>query len=155
VPPARPRQPSAPAPGQPVVEDPLVRTWEEELADRISSLRNWVALLGVLAVVALGVAVYALIKAEEEDTDGTRARVSQNEFNNLRSRVNDLEENSTSDTSVSQLKSDVSDLSDEVDKLSSANSDADAVSGADFQTLKTQVDQLSQQVEDLQAQPTQ
>jgi hypothetical protein len=40
--------------------------WREEMLDRLSSLRTAVVLLGVLAVAALGVALYALLTQEEE-----------------------------------------------------------------------------------------
>ena len=72
VPPARPREAREPVAREPVVREPVardphVRTWEEELADRISSVRNWLAVVGVIAVAALGISIYAALEANKDD----------------------------------------------------------------------------------------
>jgi polyhydroxyalkanoate synthesis regulator phasin len=151
VPPARPRQPKAGGAGAvPPTSQPHVRTWEEELADRIASLKSWVVMLGILSIAALGVAAYAAVAANDNSSSDTG--VTKSQIRELESRISDLEDNSTSDATISQLKSDVSDLSEQVNKLQSESSGSDSVSPSDFQTLQQQVSDLSQQVADLQDQ---
>jgi polyhydroxyalkanoate synthesis regulator phasin len=155
VPPARPRQPSPPAGGgSQLPPESHIRTWEEELADRISSLKNWVVMLAIISVAAIGVAVYAVVVANNADTS-SGSKVTQSQIDDIESKISELQDSSASDEAITQLKSEVSDLSDEVDKLQSADSGTDAVSAQDFSDLQQQVSDLSQQVADLQGQPTQ
>ena len=52
----------------PAPEDPL---WREEVLDSLRSLRTAVALLGVLALVAVGVAVWALLSSDDDGGGGS------------------------------------------------------------------------------------
>lgn len=153
VPPARPRQRTA-AGGSALPPEPHIRTWEEELADRISSLKNWVVMLAIISLVAIGAAVYAVVVANDAGSS-SGSKVTQSQIDDLESKISDIEDNTVSDATITQLKSDVSDLSDEVDTLKSADPGADAVSAQDFQDLQQQVSDLSQQLSALQGQPPQ
>lgn len=147
VPPARPRQPAVggtPAP-------PPARTWEEELAERISTLRNWLVLLGIVTVVATGIAIYALVQANDDQPQAGSGATSA-QLNELEDRVTELENSGASDAAVAQLKSDVSDLDARVQKLESG--DQAGVTPEQLDTLQERVADLAQQIEDLLSQQT-
>lgn len=138
--------------GTPAPPEPHVRTWEEELADRIASLKNWLVLLAVISVASLGIAVYAVVQASD-NSSSPDSGVSASQLDDLEKRVSDLEDGSTSDESVSQLKSEVADLNDKVRALESSG--AEAVSEQEFTALQQQVADLTQQIEGLQSGQTQ
>ncbi|HWI22663.1 MAG TPA: hypothetical protein VNT22_08625 [Baekduia sp.] len=147
----RPRTPVPPAaPGGPQY-DPTVRTWEQELADRIAGLRNWLALVGVIAAAALAVGIYALT---ETSSDGNNASSggSSSSVRSLERRVDDLEQQETPSASdVSKLSDDIDALDARVKSLEDAGDSG--VSQGDLDALSQQVDDLSQQVSALQAAP--
>lgn len=149
VPPGRPRQPVSPS-VPPQQQQPPVRTWEEELADRISALKNWLILLAIVTVAATGIAVYALVKANDDEPSAGAAAGSA-QLSELEDRVSELENNGASDAAVTQLKSDVADLDARLKKLESAVQDATATQPLD--ALQQELNDLAQQLEDLQNQP--
>ena len=141
--------PAAPPPGGP--EDP----YED---DRLKSLRTWLAVVGVLAVAALGVGLWALLTQEEESDaqqGATAASVSS-----LRERVSDLEsdvEDLATKSSVSKVREDQADLEKQVDELGKAaegGEDTDALKQS-VDDLEGEVEQLQQDVDDLRAQQDQ
>src|SRR5215218_8999130 len=102
------------------------RAWVAELQDQLRSLRTAVVLLGVLAVAALALAAWALLKGDDESAPSgngaSAARVSQ-----LEDRVDSLEtkvdnratKGDVNDLSAQQkdLASQQKQLDDRVDKL--------------------------------------
>ena len=90
-------------------EDDLV--WREEILDRLNSLRGAVVLLGILAVAALGVALWALLSPEEE-SDGRRG-ASAERVRDVEQRVDELEQESERAPSRRAL----SQLSETIDSL--------------------------------------
>ena len=154
--PTRPLPPTTPAPAGSVyqrevaapVEDPY-RT--EILLDRLRSLRTTLAIVGLIAVAALAVAVYAVLNMEEESDAGGGA--SGQQVANLDERVNALEaevkDQATTDD-VNRIADDVQALSVRVDRVakqaqSAASSDN---SGTDEQA-RSSIDQLNQSITDL------
>ena len=142
-----PTAPPAAGPPRTVIEDERVL----ELADRVRSLRAWLAVATVLAVAALGLAAWALLTKEEEDD--TRAGASRTSVDRLDSRVDELEsqvENRASDSSVSELRADQDELAEQVQQLGESG-DTDALEqsitdlGEDVQQLSERVDQLEQE----------
>jgi ubiquinone biosynthesis protein UbiJ len=142
-----------------VAPPPEDYVWREEVIDRLNSLRTAVVLIGILAVAALGVALYALLTQEEEGD--ARRGASAAEVNNLRDRVEQLEEDLGRVPTrgvVNQLSRSVDSVDERVTKLedsvSSQASSAQAVESlqGDVQQLSDTVDQLDQRVQTLEQQ---
>jgi hypothetical protein len=151
--PTRPLRPAgAPLPQEPVYEREVVPPAEDPLLlDRLRSLRSAVVLLGLVAVAALALAVYALLTKEEE-TD-TRAGASRERVVRLADRVRELEsevsDRATKD-SVSQVADDQQSLGKRVDDVAKQASSAasDDNGGTDTQA-RTSINQLNQNVQTL------
>ena len=119
--------------------------WRQEVLDRLDRLRTGLFLVALLALVALGVAAYTLVTAEEESD--AQAGATRSQVSALDERVDELEsqaEDSASKGSVSNLRSDQEDLADRVKAL-----EDQAEEGGDTQALQQAIDDLSQSVEDL------
>ena len=102
------------------------------LEDSIDALRTWLLVVGVLALVALGVAVYAIVSDDDTTADsGSRSRTGL-----------------ASDARVSQIESRVDRLSRQVQDLRT-----DAGSGGDASALANRIDQLESTVKSLSGQP--
>jgi len=158
--PTRPLPPTTPPPARAVddravaapVEDPY-RT--ELLLDQLRSLRTALAIVGVIAVAALAVALYAVITKEEESDTGAGA--SRQQVANLAERVDALEsdvKDRATEDDVNQVADDVEALSNRVDKVakqsqSAASSDTDKQARSSIDQLNTNVQTLSQNVKDL------
>jgi peptidoglycan hydrolase CwlO-like protein len=133
-----------------VAEDPL---WREELLDKVRSLQTAVALLGLLSVIALGVAAYALLTKEEESD--TRSGASSERVNDLDERIDELEsdvEDAPSSGSVSNVRDDQKALEERIEKLEArprASAQDDGPSEQDVQDVQSSVDQIGQDLEDL------
>jgi uncharacterized protein YoxC len=136
----------------PLVEDPY-RT--EILLDQLRSLRTALAIVGIVAVAALGVALYtALTKEEESDA---QAGASRQQVANLADRVDALEsevrDRATKDD-VNQIADDVQALSKRVDQIakqaqSAASSGTDKQARSSIDQLNDNAQTLSQSVRDL------
>src|SRR3712207_4068563 len=85
--PAEPLPPRVPHEREVVAEEPA---WVRDLADRIRSLRTWLALLTLLTLLALGGAAYAIVEATDEDEAGGRRPASAQRVSNLAERVDEL-----------------------------------------------------------------
>jgi predicted RNase H-like nuclease (RuvC/YqgF family) len=158
--PTRPLPPADPRPARVVderevaapVEDPY-RT--EILLDRLRSLRTALVLVGLIAVAALGVALYTLLTKEEESN--TRAGASRQQVSQLSDRVDALEsdvKNRATKDDLNQVDDDVKALSKRVDQLAkqaqSASSDStDKQARSSIDQLDKNAQQLSQSVKDL------
>jgi methyl-accepting chemotaxis protein len=146
----------SPTPPPESVREVEVVEGDPALLEDLRSLKRAVALLGVLSVLALGVALWALLQGDGEDDQGPRG-ASVSSVNDLRERVDDLEgdvENAATDSSVSKLRSDVESLGEQVDEVAQeaeqAGDQGDAADVAD--ELGTRVDDLEGRVDELEAQ---
>ena len=124
----------------PPVDDGL---WLAELRDEIRSVKTAVVLLGVLAVIALGVAAWALL-ASQDDSGTTGRGASPARVSDLERRVSDLESRVRSAPSKSDLTA-LADrqkaLGDRVGAVEKSVGDA---------ATRQSVDQIQQDVKDLQ-----
>ena len=155
------REPLGPPTGGPVAPDePGGPAWPERVEDQIRNLKQLAAALGVLALIALGVAVWALL-AGDDDESTSGGRVSAGQVSRIDDRVDRLEQQ-VDDIDTSQLeediegkvdKGDVDELRQDVEELRSAVEDAgsneDTTQAID--ELSQRVDDLEQDVQDLQA----
>jgi outer membrane murein-binding lipoprotein Lpp len=140
-----------------VTGDDLV--WREELIDRLNSLRNAVVLLGILAVAALGIALWALL-TQEEESDARRG-ASVDRVRDLEDRVEELEqdvERAPSRDALSQLSENVESLDervgaleDRVERQGAGGASEQAVEDlqGDVQQVGDAVEQLGDAIEQL------
>ena len=139
-------------------DDELI--WRQELVERLSSLRTAVVLLGILAVAALGIALWALL-TQEEESDARRG-ASADQVRDLEERVDELEqdiEQAAARGELSQLSETVESLDERVgaveDRVERAGADGGASEQAvedlqgDVQQLGDTVEQLGDTIEDL------
>jgi uncharacterized protein HemX len=119
--------------------------FREEVRDRLRSLTTSVALLAVLAVAALGVAIWALLSSQ--DSGGTQG-ASVSRVSALENRVDDLAakvNNAATKDDLQQLNRREAELAGKVDAL-----DKQATQTADdLDTVTNDVDTLKQDVDDL------
>ena len=141
--------PPAYAPAAPVYaedEDPRV------LSDRIRSLQTALALLGVLAVAALGVALWALLTGDDDDQQRVDRRGASTErVAELEARVDELRgavRDAPSAEAVQQLQDDQQQLQTQVDEVAEA---AGGEQTATDEEARAAVEQLTSQVAELEA----
>jgi predicted nucleic acid-binding Zn-ribbon protein len=128
-------------------EDEFV--WREEVIDRLNSLRAAVVLLGILAVAALGIALWALL-SEEQEGDGRRG-ASADRVRDVEERVERLEqdiERAPSRQEVAQLSETVESLDERVAAVEAQGADGGASEQA-VEDLQADVQQLGDAVEPL------
>jgi outer membrane murein-binding lipoprotein Lpp len=132
--------------------------WREEVIDRLGSLRTAVVLIGILAVAALGVALWALLTQEEEGD--ARRGASLGQVRDLNDRVDQLEQDldrTPSRDAVSQLSKSVDSLDERVatleDSVDAQGSSEQAVADVqgDVQQLSDAIEQLDQRVQAVEA----
>lgn len=154
IPPEDPTRRLTPA-TPPVVErdvayaDPDAAVTRAAVLDDLRSLKRWLALIGVLALVALGAALYALL-AEDEDGDGRGA--SRTSVRQLDTRVDDLEsriDDRATKNSVAEVRDQQRELNDRVDELSEQAADGGDAAAAEeaAEQLRSDVDELEQRVQ--------
>lgn len=151
--PTRPLPPTTTEPAGPVyerevaapVEDPY-RT--EILLNRLRSLRTALAIVGVIAVAALAVAVYAVLTMEEESDAGGGA--SRQRVADLEERLDALEADVATKDDVNQITADVQALSDSVDEVArQARSAASGDNSGTDEQARSSIDQLNENVQTL------
>jgi methyl-accepting chemotaxis protein len=154
--PTRPLPPPTPARARPVyerevaapVEDPY-RT--EIVLSRLRSLRTAVMIVGLIAIAALAVAVYAVLTMEEENDAGGGA--SRQQVADLDDRVDALEaevEDRATGDDVNRIADDVQALSDRVDQVAKqARSAASTDNSGTDEQARSSIDQLNQSLTDL------
>lgn len=160
-PPTEPLHPREPHVREGVPAEVADTLWVQRLEDQVRSLKGLVALLGVLAAAALGVAVWALLSSEDDDGGRT---ASADRVARLDARVDQLEDDvaevaKQSDTTQLRddldqkaSKADVDALSGQVEELSSSlDASATDENAAAISELQGRVDSLAQQVEALSA----
>lgn len=169
-PPDRPTQRLAPAPPpvepapyyerERVVEpgvaaDPLLLV---RLEDAIHSLRTALMFVGVLAVAALGVALYAVLQEDSNDSASTGNAASDQRVSTLDDRVDRLSRQVQSARAAARSDDDTTALSDRIDALSrqvqSVRQSAGNATAAPDATqaigqLDQRIDELSQRVDAL------
>ena len=118
--------------------------WLEELRDQVRSLRTAVVLFGILTVVTLGIAAWALLAKQDDGASTTRRGVSPSRVTDLEGRVSDLESRVRS----APAKGDLADLKAE-QKLLDGRLDAVEKASKDAASQRS-VDQIQQDLEDLQ-----
>jgi septal ring factor EnvC (AmiA/AmiB activator) len=121
--------------------------WREELLDRLRSTRTAVVLLGLVAITALGVALWTLLN---QDAGNSRRGASVTRVRNLEDRVDRQQR----EIDRAPSEDDLSEISDDVDALDRriAKLEAKQSGGASDQALKDvqdEVQQLSDAVRDL------
>ncbi len=159
-PPDRPTQPLRPSPPPPVVEERVVERGVDigaalaALEDTLESLRTGLMIVGALAVIALGVAIYALLN---DDEGGSRAGLASDErVSRLDDRVDRLSRQVRSvraDTRDSEgLEERVAAVERTVDTLAKRPAAGDATQAVEelsqrIDDLATDVERLEQQAE--------
>jgi phage shock protein A len=153
-PPTR-RIPPTPPPGAPREREVVTEAPAEPrtgLPEELRSLKRALVLVGVIAIAALGVALWALLESQDDSGDG-RSGASSERVSQLEDRVDELEsdvEDAASDEAVSRLRDQQEELSTRVDELSEQSSGSDAEESVG--QLEQQVEELGQRVDDLQQQ---
>lgn len=132
-----------------VAPDPDV-DWRREILDRLDSLRTWVAIATVLSLLALGLAGYTLLTAEEED-DAQRG-ATRSQVDRLENRIDDVEEqvgDVPSDDAVAELRAGQRDLEDRVQAAEDAAEESADAETVDPDQLQQSLDELSAAIEEL------
>ncbi|HUR86698.1 MAG TPA: hypothetical protein VMY78_15250 [Solirubrobacteraceae bacterium] len=140
---------------QPVADPSLLVV---RLEDAIQSLRTALAFVGVLAVLALGLALYALLADDNNDSGSTRGAASDDRVSNLDDRVDRLSRQVQSARAAARDDGDTTAISDRVDALSrqvqTLRSQAGSATAAPDATqaigqLDQRIDDLTKRVDDL------
>ena len=126
--------------------------FREEVRDHLRSLKTTIVLLAVLAVVALGVAIWALLSSQDS---GEAQGASASRVSALEDQVDELADdvqNAASQDDLQQLSRREQELADKVDDLdqraTQTSEDLDTVT-QDVETLKQDVEALQQRVDAL------
>ncbi len=157
--PPRPGDPAQPGVGAP--DEPGGPAWPERVEDQIRKLKQLAAVLGLLAVIATGLALWALLDNgdEEESRPASRAQVSRldDRVDKLENQVGDASDKSdvsqlqedlrgkANQDDVESLQSDVQDLRQAVEEAGQGDDETQAID-----ELSSRVDQLEQDLEELQ-----
>ena len=153
-----PEDPTGPIPpARPIAtERTVVRTEPEEtlwaeVLDRLGSLRAWVVIVAVIALAALGVALWALLDNDADRENASRVRVER-----LADRVDRLESQvgeAASEGGLAAIRGRqralqrrVQALEATVEESRAAAQDVDEIGGA-FEALQDSVEALEQRVE--------
>ena len=122
--PLRPAPPPAPAPRQPVAYDAYevapppavdVTAVLARLEDAVNSVRTGLMIVGVIAVAALGVAIYALMK--DDDTSSRGGSATSSRVATLEDRVDRLSRQVQSARASANNSDDTEAVADRVDAL--------------------------------------
>ena len=164
--PLRPRQ--AVAAERVVAHEPAVDAgWAARIEDSLRSVKSMLALVGLLAAAAFGLALYELLTDDDGGGGASRERVAQ-----LDDRVDRLEKKAGGTSEESDVadvrdgledkadKADVDALGEQVEELQASveaagSGQENAASADDVAALSEQVEQLAADVEELQAQAEQ
>jgi hypothetical protein len=136
-------------------------TWLEELRDQVRSLRTAVVLLGILLVVTLGIAAWALLANQDDSGSTTRRGASPARVAKLEDRVSALESrvrDAPSKGDLADLTAQQKVLDGRLDALEKASDDAASQQSVDqvqqdLEDLQKRVDQIEQQQQDQTATP--
>lgn len=132
------------------------------LEDAVASLRTWLAVVGLLAVVALGASIYALTREDDASNGSRRGLASDERVSRLDDRVDRLSrqlQGVRASGAASKDDADTTALGDRIDELEKTVqqlSDRPATDATQaVEELSGRIDDLAQDVEQLkQAQTT-
>lgn len=149
-PPDRPTERLRPSPPQPVYEERVVTPAVDpniillRLEDAIGSLRTGLMVVGVIAVAALGVAIYALTKADDSGSGSTRGLATDSRVSQLDDRIDRLSRQ------VQGLRAGAGSGSDAVDdRVSALEKTVETLAERPSADPQQAVDQLSGRIDDL------
>lgn len=150
-PPDRPTERLQPSPSPPPVYEERVVAAEADthaillrLEDAIGSLRTGLMVVGVLAVAALGVAIYSLVEANE-DSGGSRSGASDARVSELDDRVDRISRQ-VQDVRSGDGEEDASDVEGRVEALEKTVQELAERPTADPQQA---IDQLSERIDEV------
>lgn len=161
IPPDRPTEPLRPIPPrQPIVEERVVSSAADpnavllRLEDAVDSLRTGLMIVGVIAVAALGVAIYALMKEDDGGSDSRRGLASDARVSQLDSRIDRLSRQVQDARSDARQGASAAAVGDRVDALETAVKElADRPAPGDatqaVQELSDRIDDVAADVERL------
>jgi len=135
-----------------VTEDPGPE--RAAILDELRSLKTATAIIGVVSILALGAALWALLADNDNDNGRDATGASNERVSDLEQRVDDLEnridDRATKD-SVSEVKQDVSDLEQKVNRAAQQAGDnsGDEETQQAVEELNQSVQQLDQRVDDV------
>jgi ElaB/YqjD/DUF883 family membrane-anchored ribosome-binding protein len=156
--PTRRLQPSVPPPPpegtyrETVYAEPDPEASPPALLERLRALQRWVAVLGALSLIALGVGLYALL-AEDEEGRGDGRGASRQSVRDLRERVETVEDevrDRATKNSVSSLREQQEALDDRVGEVSEqASGDTGGAEEAQqaAEELQNDIQALEQRIE--------
>jgi chromosome segregation ATPase len=122
----------------------------EALRDRVRSLTTALVLTALLATVALGAALYALLQDDDEDTSGRRG-ASPARVQSLDERVDQLEgriDDRATKNSLNELEQRLGTVEDQAEQAGEAGGDASQLQQS-VETLDESVNALEDRVQSL------
>ena len=162
-PPDRPTQPLRPIrPEPPVVEERYVAPAGVDttsmllaLEDAVGALRTWLAVVGLVAVAALGIGIYALMQDDDDSTRGSRSGLASDErvsrlddrVDRLSRQLQTLRAGNSGGDSTAELGDRLDELEDTVQTLGERNA-PDATQA--IEDLSGRIDDLRSDVDALQ-----
>ena len=154
IPPEQP-PPRRPGEGPPYEVDPLLDE-RQELRDRIKTLQTALTLVGLLALIGLGLALYGVLSPDEEEAGRDRTGASPARVENLRERVNELEnriDDRATKNSVQELASQQQELESQVEQLGEQSQDDGGAeqAAAAVEDVQSDVQSLEQRIDELEA----
>jgi polyhydroxyalkanoate synthesis regulator phasin len=131
------------------------------LEDAISSLRTGLIFVGVLTVLAIGLAIYAITQTNDNNSNGTRAGASSQRVATLDDRIDRLSrqvQQARADARAARaLTTRIDSLSRSVSALRAQGAGGGAAASqvaSDITALDKRLTAVEQQVQDLKANPT-
>ena len=160
IPPDRPTEPLRPLPPrQPVVDERVAPGVDPNavllrIEDSLASLRTGLMIVGVIAVAALGVAIYALMQDDDGGTDSRSGLASDSRVSRLDDRIDRLSRQVQDARSGAADAGDAAELGGRVDALEkTVRTLADRPAAGDatqaVQELSDRIDDVAADVEQL------
>lgn len=143
VQPAVPRPAAAPVAPAYAPEDIL---WREQVIARLDGLRTGMAIIGTLAVIALALSIWALVREHQDRTSGSGVAARSAQIRELRGDIDTLRSQMANRATTGQLDAVSRQLA--ASSKSTTTTTAPADTGA-INALNKSVSQLGQQVADL------
>jgi hypothetical protein len=145
VTPAVPRQAVAPAapPAAAYAADDVY--WREQVLARLDGLRTALAVVGTLAVIALGLAVWALLREREDRSSGSGVAARSAQIRELRDDVDTLRSQVANRATTGQLDA----VSKQVAAAGRTSTTTTTTDTGATDALNKSVTQLNQQVSEL------
>jgi hypothetical protein len=157
LPPDQPtrRVPVAPAAPRQVPVTPAVPTaavyagddvyWREQVIARLDGVRTGLAIIGTVAVIALGLAIWALLREHQDRSSGSGVAARSAQIRGLRDDIDTLRSQIANRATTGQLEA----VSKQVAAAGQSSTPATATDTSATDALNKSVSQLNQQVADL------